>query len=99
MFESIPVLSLTILLPLIGAILCFSLGKRADLVIFDRGELPWPPEGSGGHSLVFGAATRPREVVVGGRWLVREGQLVTDDWAEIRAAATTARTHLLARTP
>ena len=31
MFESIPVLSLTILLPLIGAILCFSLGKRADL--------------------------------------------------------------------
>ncbi len=73
-------------------------GRRADLILFRDEDLAWDPQSSAAHRLALATGVpRPREVVVDGRFLVRDGALVDGDLERIRAQATTQREALLAR--
>ena len=73
-------------------------GKLADLVIFDTQDIAWNPRGELAHQLVWGGVSHTvRDVLVDGRWVVRDGQLTQLDLTELLAEATGRQTALLER--
>lgn len=73
-------------------------GKLADVVVHDAGSLDWTPRGDPALQLVWGGDGRTvRDVIVGGRIVVRDGQCVSVDVAALRADATAAQQALLRR--
>jgi 5-methylthioadenosine/S-adenosylhomocysteine deaminase len=73
-------------------------GKAADLVVHDGRHLAWTPPGDPALNLVWGTDGRSvRDVVVGGRIVVRDGRCTTVDTDELRRAATDAKARLLDR--
>lgn len=73
-------------------------GKRADLVVLDyRPPTPLTPENVLAHLVTFCSGSRVRDVVVDGRIVVRGGELLTADEAEIRERAREEARRLWAR--
>jgi 5-methylthioadenosine/S-adenosylhomocysteine deaminase len=73
-------------------------GKLADLVVHDARTLDWTPRGDVGLQLVWGTDGRTvRDVVVGGRVVVRDGVCTTVDVDALRAEVATAQRSLLQR--
>lgn len=63
-------------------------GKQADLVVHRTDTPGWTPRGDVGLQLVWGTDGRSvRDVVVAGRPVVRDGEIISVDVAELRAAA------------
>jgi 5-methylthioadenosine/S-adenosylhomocysteine deaminase len=74
-------------------------GKLADVVVHDARTLDWTPRGDPALQLVWGADGRTvRDVIVGGRFVVRDGRCTTVDVEALRADATAAQRSLLQRT-
>jgi 5-methylthioadenosine/S-adenosylhomocysteine deaminase len=73
-------------------------GKLADLVVHDARTLDWTPRGDVGLQLVWGTDGRTvRDVVVGGRVVVRDGVCATIDVDALRAEVAAAQRSLLQR--
>jgi len=73
-------------------------GKLADIVVHDATTPQWTPRGDVALQLVWSADGRSvRDVLVGGRPIVRDGHCVTVDEAALRAEAASAATALRAR--
>lgn len=63
-------------------------GKEADLIIVELNQPHLTPMYDPYSHLVYAAGARDvSQVMVGGRWLLRERQLFTLDWADIKARA------------
>jgi 5-methylthioadenosine/S-adenosylhomocysteine deaminase len=74
-------------------------GKLADVVVHDAASLDWTPRGDPALQLVWGADGRTvRDVIVGGRVVVRHRRCTTVDENALRADATAAQRSLLQRT-
>jgi 5-methylthioadenosine/S-adenosylhomocysteine deaminase len=74
-------------------------GKLADVVVHDARTPDWSPRGDPALQLVWGADGRTvRDVVVGGRVVVRDGELTTVDVEALRVEAAAAQRSLLQRT-
>ncbi|MFL1461471.1 amidohydrolase family protein [Roseococcus sp. DSY-14] len=70
-------------------------GKAADLVLLDLGVPHWLPHNSTLNQLVWAEdATAVRHVMVGGRWVVRDGRHVSLDMAKLAREAEAARERL-----
>lgn len=73
-------------------------GLRADVCLFDLDAPSLSPGGDIGSRLVYAADERHlTDVVLGGRFAVRDGQLLAHDHRAVSAAATTARAAVLTR--
>ncbi|MGE3175292.1 MAG: amidohydrolase family protein [Planctomycetota bacterium] len=73
-------------------------GLRADLCLFDLGDPSLAPGGDLCSAVVYSADERHlRDVVVGGRFAVRDGELRTRDHAAVAAAAAARRDEVLTR--
>ncbi|MYY07860.1 amidohydrolase family protein [Streptomyces sp. SID4919] len=73
-------------------------GKYADLVVHTTTGPEWTPRGDIAHQLVWSADGRSvRDVLVGGRVVVRDHRCVTVDETELRADAARAAADLLHR--
>jgi 5-methylthioadenosine/S-adenosylhomocysteine deaminase len=73
-------------------------GKQADLVVHDTTALQWSPRGDVALQLVWSADGRTvRDVLVGGRVIVRDGRCVHVDLDAARASAREAAAALFAR--
>ncbi|GLW09031.1 5-methylthioadenosine/S-adenosylhomocysteine deaminase [Microtetraspora sp. NBRC 13810] len=73
-------------------------GKLADLVIHDATGPQWTPRGDIAQQLVWSTDGRSvRDVLVGGRQVVRNGRCVTVDEQDLRAQATASSAALLQR--
>ena len=73
-------------------------GKLADIVVHDGRAAAWTPRGDVALQLVWSADGRTvRDVLVGGRQVVRDGRCVTVDVDDLRAQATTAAAALFRR--
>jgi 5-methylthioadenosine/S-adenosylhomocysteine deaminase len=73
-------------------------GKRADILLFDLESLGLAGGGDLASRLVYAATEGDlRHVLVGGRWAVRDGELVGIDGAGVRERAEAARSALLTR--
>ncbi len=65
-----------------------SVGKAADIVVHDGTAPEWRPRGNPVQQLIWSAQGRAvRDVLVGGRVVVRDGRCTTVDADELRAAA------------
>jgi 5-methylthioadenosine/S-adenosylhomocysteine deaminase len=74
-------------------------GKLADVVVHDARSPDWTPRGDPALQLVWGADGRTvRDVIVGGRVVVRDGDLTTIDVEALRADAEADQRSLLQRT-
>lgn len=75
-----------------------AVGKLADLVVHDARTLDWTPRGDVGLQLVWGTDGRTvRDVVVGGRVVVRDGVCTTVDVDALRVEVAAAQRSLLQR--
>ena len=76
-------------------------GKRADLVVHDTRQPQWIPRSPDVVlQLLWGTDGRSvSEVMVEGRWVVRDGQCVTVDMSELARDATTRQQRLLGNRP
>ncbi|MFI5042071.1 MAG: amidohydrolase family protein, partial [Acidimicrobiales bacterium] len=73
-------------------------GKQADVVVHDTTALQWSPRGDTALQLVWSADGRTvRDVIIGGRVVVRDSACVTVDLAAARAEARPAAAALFAR--
>jgi 5-methylthioadenosine/S-adenosylhomocysteine deaminase len=73
-------------------------GKLADLVVHDARTLDWTPRGDPGLQLVWGTDGRTvRDVIVGGRIVVRDRSCVTVDTEALRTEVASAQRDLLRR--
>jgi 5-methylthioadenosine/S-adenosylhomocysteine deaminase len=73
-------------------------GKLADLVVHDAHALDWTPRGDPGLQLVWGTDGRTvRDVVVGGRVVIRDHACTTVDTEALRDEVAAAQASLLAR--
>jgi 5-methylthioadenosine/S-adenosylhomocysteine deaminase len=73
-------------------------GKQADLVVHDTSRWGWAPRGDVGLQLVWGTDGRSvRDVVIGGRVVVRDGRCVTVDVDALHAEAVDVQRSLLER--
>lgn len=73
-------------------------GKKADLVVFETTGISWIPRGDVVLQLVWGSDGRSvRDVVVGGRTILRDRSLTTVDIDQVRHSAQEAQQALLAR--
>lgn len=73
-------------------------GKKADLVVFETTGVSWVPRGDVVLQLVWGSDGRSvRDVVVGGRTILRDRSLTTVDIDQVRRSAQEAQQALLAR--
>jgi 5-methylthioadenosine/S-adenosylhomocysteine deaminase len=73
-------------------------GKLADIVVHDARTLDWTPRGDPALQLVWGTDGRTvRDVVVGGRVVVRGGACITIDVEALREDVETAKRALLDR--
>ncbi len=73
-------------------------GKLADVVVFDCGASAWTPHGDVALQLVWGSDGRDvRDVLIGGRPVVRDGLCATVDIDELRVTAAAAQRDLLRR--
>jgi 5-methylthioadenosine/S-adenosylhomocysteine deaminase len=61
-------------------------GKQADLISLDLSEIGWAPAAQDVYTaLVYGVSgMHVRDVLVAGRWLMRDGSLATINYAEER---------------
>jgi 5-methylthioadenosine/S-adenosylhomocysteine deaminase len=74
------------------------IGKAADLVVLDTSGTGWMPRGDLALHLVWGGASASvRDVLVGGRIVVRDREVQDVDVAELRREAATRSVKLLAR--
>jgi 5-methylthioadenosine/S-adenosylhomocysteine deaminase len=74
-------------------------GKLADLVVHDARALDWTPRGDPALQLVWGVDGRTvRDVIVGGRVVVRDGRCTAVDVDALRTEAAAAQQDLLQRT-
>jgi len=77
-------------------------GKRADLIVLDREGSGWAPLAGNDPftALVYSVSgLQVRDVMVDGRWLLRERQLVTLDYREATARLNVDAQRLLAAGP
>ena len=73
-------------------------GKQADIVVHDATDWGWTPRGDVGLQLVWGTDGRTvRDVFVGGKPIVRDGQCVTVDVPALRREARARQVSLLDR--
>jgi len=73
-------------------------GKQADLVVLDTRDIAWVPRGDIARQLVWGAASSSvRDVVVAGRIVVRDRQILTVDLDGLRHEAAQRSAALLRR--
>ncbi|MFB4316280.1 amidohydrolase family protein [Actinomadura sp. 21ATH] len=71
-------------------------GKAADLVVLDMRDLAWAPPGDLATHLVWGAPSHTvRDVLVGGRIVVRDRRLTTVDAGDLRREAAERSAALL----
>jgi 5-methylthioadenosine/S-adenosylhomocysteine deaminase len=76
--------------------------KRADLIALDLDEVGWAPLAAQDvyTALVYAVSgLHTRDSMVGGRWLMRDGRLLTIDYAAARAELEAAHRALRARGP
>ena len=74
-------------------------GKLADLVIHDARSLDWTPRGDPALQLVWGSDGRTvRDVIIGGRMVVRNGACTSVDVEALRTDAAAAQRAILQRT-
>jgi 5-methylthioadenosine/S-adenosylhomocysteine deaminase len=80
---------------LIGSV---EVGKAADLVVLDGGDIGWIPRGDVALQLVWGAASSTvRDVVIDGRVVVRDRRVTTVDVQALRQEAEQRSAALLRR--
>jgi 5-methylthioadenosine/S-adenosylhomocysteine deaminase len=75
-------------------------GKQADLIALDYAGIGWAPDGAQDlyTALVYSVSgLHVREVLVGGTWLLRDGALVTIDYASARSDLNAAFSELRRR--
>jgi len=73
-------------------------GQQADLVVLDTRDIAWVPRGDIARQLVWGAASSSvRDVVVAGRIVVRDRQILTVDLDRLRREAAQRSAALLRR--
>ena len=73
-------------------------GARADLVLLDLDSIPFTPLNDALRQVVLGSTTLAvRSVLVGGRWVVRDGRLTGVDEAAILAEARELGAEIVAR--
>lgn len=75
-------------------------GKKADLIALDFAGIGWPPDEAQDvyTALVYAVSgMHVREVMVDGNWLLKDGRLVTLDYAEARADLNAAYSELKQR--
>lgn len=73
-------------------------GKAADLAVFDTADISWTPRGDLALHLLWAAPTHTvRDVLVAGRVVLRDRQVVGVDEAALRAEAADRSAHLLRR--
>ncbi len=72
-----------------------AIGKAADLVLLDLGVPHWLPHNATLNQLVWAEdATAVRHVMIGGRWVVRDGRHTTLDMRRLAEEAEAARQRL-----
>jgi 5-methylthioadenosine/S-adenosylhomocysteine deaminase len=82
-------------LPDVGSI---EVGKRADLVVLDGADPRWVPRSDAAMQLVYGdGGNAVRDIVVAGRVVVRDREVLTVDVGELYAEAAERATALRAR--
>ena len=73
-------------------------GRRADLVLLDLDSIPFTPLNDPLRQLVLGSTTLAVDsVLVGGRWVLRDGRLTGVDEAAILAEARELGAEIVAR--
>jgi 5-methylthioadenosine/S-adenosylhomocysteine deaminase len=73
-------------------------GKKADVVVHRTDVAGWMPRGDVALQLVWGTDGRSvRDVLVDGRFVVRDGVVLTVDVADLHERAAVAQRELLAR--
>jgi len=75
-------------------------GKQADLIAIDHDGIGWAPDAGQDlyTALVYaGSGLQVRDVLVDGRWLLRDGNMATIDYAEARSGLNAAFAELCQR--